>query len=326
MKNLHTEKDTISIGKDVFDIEIKELQRIKETLDIQFENAVNLIFQCKGRVVVTGVGKSGIIGHKISASLSSTGTHSFYMSAAEGLHGDLGMISSNDLVLAISNSGSSTEVVQIIPSIQIIGAKIIALTGNAESPLGKAADIILNVGVEREACPMNIAPTSSTTAQLLMGDALTVALIEKRGFKAANFAVYHPGGAIGRRLLTKVSDVMQPIEKVAVADKRDSLLDIVDKMTKKNLGIVCIIENRLVIGVITDGDIRNALHNNKERFFNMFALDIMTTNYKFISKEKMAIDALEIMEQNYRKLSAIPVLNFGKLEGLIRLHDVYDVK
>lgn len=326
MQTIQADKDIISIGKNVFDMEIKELLRIKETLDIQFENAVNTIFQCKGRVVVTGVGKSGIIGHKISASLSSTGTHSVYMNAAEGLHGDLGMINYNDIVLAISNSGSSAEVVQIIPSINTIGAKIIALTGNAASPLGKAADIILNVGVEKEACPMNIAPTSSTTAQLLMGDALTVALIEKRDFKPESFAVYHPGGALGRRLLTRVSGVMQPKEDVAVGYKEDSLLIIVDKLTRKNLGIVCIEENNNVIGVITDGDIRRALHNNKGNFFNMVASDIMTTKFRYISRDKMAIEALKIMEQSDRKISSIPVLNSGKLEGLVRIHDVYDVK
>jgi arabinose-5-phosphate isomerase len=326
MDTLVTEKDMVSIGKNVFDMEIRELLRIKESLDKEFEKAVNTIYQSKGRVVVTGVGKSGIIGHKISASLSSTGTHSVYMNAAEGLHGDLGMINYNDIVLAISNSGSSAEVIQLLPSIQTIGAKIIALTGNENSPLGKAADIILNIGVEKEACPMNIAPTSSTTATLLMGDALTVALIEKRDFKPENFAVYHPGGALGRRLLTRVSDVMQPKENVAVGTKSDSLLTVVDKLTRKNLGVVCIEENNKVIGIITDGDIRRALNNNKDNFFNMNASDIMTNKFRFISSDRMAIEALDIMEQNERKISSIPVLNAGELIGLVRIHDVYDVK
>lgn len=326
MQKVKANKDIISIGKNVFDMEINELLRIKETLGERFETAVNTIYECKGRVVVTGVGKSGLIGHKISASLSSTGTHSVYMNAAEGLHGDLGMINYNDIVLAISNSGFSSEVVQLLPSIKTIGAKVIALTGNANSPLGKAADIILNIEVEKEACPMNIAPTSSTTATLVMGDALTVALIEKRDFKPENFAVYHPGGALGRRLLTKVSDVMQPKENIAVANKEDSLLTIVDKLTRKNLGIVCIEENNKIIGIITDGDIRRTLSNSKAHFFNMSAGDIMTTNFRSITREKMAIEALEIMEQNESKISSIPVLDSGQLEGLVRIHDVYDVK
>jgi arabinose-5-phosphate isomerase len=326
LQTVIADKDIVSIGKNVFDLEIRELLRIKETLGKQFERAVNTIYESKGRVVVTGVGKSGIIGHKISASLSSTGTHSVYMNAAEGLHGDLGMINYNDIVLAISNSGSSSEVVQLLPSIKTIGAKVIALTGNENSPLGQAADIILNIGVEKEACPMNIAPTSSTTATLLMGDALTVALIEKRDFKPENFAVYHPGGALGRRLLTRVNDVMQPKENVAIGYKEDSLLTIVDKLTRKNLGVVCIEENNKIIGIITDGDIRRALHNNQERFFNMVACDVMTTKFRSITKDKMAIEALEIMEQNERKISSIPVLKSGELEGLVRIHDVYDVK
>lgn len=326
MQNLKTDKDILSIGKRVFDIEIEELLRIKENLNAEFEKAVNSILECKGRVVVTGVGKSGIIGHKISASLSSTGTHSVYMNSSEGLHGDLGMIHYNDLVLTISNSGSSPEVMQLIPSIKIIGAKIIALTGEVNSPLGKAADIVLNIKVEKEACPMNIAPTSSTTAALLMGDALTVALIEMRGFNPEKFAIYHPGGTLGRRLLTKVSHIMQPKVNVAVGSKEDSLLHIIDKLTRKNLGIVCIEENNKVIGIITDGDIRRTLNNKKERFFNMVAKDIMTTSFKYISNDKLALEALDIMEQKDKKITTLPVLKFGELEGIVRIHDVYEVK
>lgn len=326
MSTIKTVKDILSLGMNVFDLEIKELERVKQNLDVRFEEAVETIYNSNGRVVVTGVGKSGIIGHKISASLSSTGTFSIYMNSAEGLHGDLGMINYNDVVLAISNSGSSTEVVQLLPSIKKIGAKIIALTGNPDSPLGRVADIVLDTAVEKEACPMNIAPTSSTTAQLVMGDALTIALLEKRDFKPENFAVYHPGGALGKRLLTRVSDVMQPRENIAVASKGDSLLTIVDKLTRKNLGLVSIEENNKVVGIITDGDIRRALNLNQANFFKMSARDIMTEEFKFISKDKMAIEALEMMEKNQSKISSLLVLDSDKLEGLVRLHDVYDVK
>ncbi len=318
--------DIVAIGKNVFDIEIAELLKVKDKLDDDFKFAVKEILECSGRVVVTGVGKSGIIGRKIAASFSSVGTQSVYMSAAEGLHGDLGMINYIDIVLAISNSGSSDEVMQLIPSIKKIGAKIIALTGNPDSPLAKVSDIVLNIGVEKEACPMNIAPTSSTTATLLMGDALMVALIEKRGFTAEKFAIYHPGGALGRRLLTKVCDVMQPIENVAIATKDDTLLTIVDKLTKKNLGIVCIIENELVIGIITDGDIRRALHHYGADFFIKNAESIMTVKFKAIASEKLAIEALEIMENSNSKISSLPVIVSGHLKGLVRLHDVYDCK
>ena len=326
MPSTISNSEILNSAINVFDVEIEELQKIKSKLGVEFEEAVKAILECEGRVVVTGVGKSGIIGHKISASLSSTGTHSIYMNSAEGLHGDLGMINYNDIVLAISNSGSSSEVIQLLPSIKKIGAKIIALTGSKESILGEAADIVLNIGVEKEACPMNIAPTCSTTATLVMGDALTVALIKQLNFKPENFAVYHPGGALGRRLLTKVSDVMQKKENVAIGNKDDFLLTIVDKLTMKNLGIVCIEENGKIIGIITDGDIRRSLHQYKDSFFNMTAQEIMTTDFNYIEKNKMAIEALEIMEIGDKKISSIPVIQHGKLEGLVRLHDVYGVK
>lgn len=325
MLNIKDVKSILSIGRKVFDIEIQELLRIRGNLNIEFEKAVLCILECKGRVVVTGVGKSGIIGHKISASLSSTGTHSVYMNSAEGLHGDLGMINYNDVVLAISNSGSTSEVIQLIPSIKMIGAKIIALTGKIDSPLGRASDIILNIGVEKEACPMNIAPTSSTTATLVIGDALTVALIEMREFKPENFAVYHPGGSLGRRLLTMVSDVMQLKENVAVGKKNESLLRIVDRLTEKNLGIVCIEENNKVIGIITDGDIRRTLHKFKDRFFSMMASDIMTINFRYTSKDIRAIDVLEIMELEGKKVSCLPVLESQELVGVVKVHDVYKI-
>lgn len=324
MVNNYKKENIVSIGREVFDIEISELLKVKKSLSSSFENAVSFIKDCKGKVVVTGIGKSGIIGHKISASLASTGTHSIYMNAAEGLHGDLGMINSDDIVIAISNSGNSTEVIQLLPSIKTIGSKIIAITGHLDSTLAKTADVVLNTGVEREACPMNIAPTSSTTATLVMGDALTVALTHLNNFKPEKFAIYHPGGTLGRKLLTRVEDVMQLKENVATANKTDSLLLIVDKLTRKNLGIVCVLDHQKVIGIITDGDIRRCLNNHREGFFNMNASDIMSINFKSVTKNLMVYEALNLMENNEFKISSMPVLNNGELEGVIRLHDLYD--
>ena len=200
--------DSINIAKEVFDLEMIELDKVKSKINEEFARIVELIFESKGRVIVTGIGKSGIIGKKIAASLASTGTNSFFMHSAEALHGDLGMVYRDDIVIAISNSGSSQEVLDILPSIKRIGATLIAMTGNRNSILAKEAEYVLDIGIENEACPLDLAPTSSTTATLVMGDALTVALIKRRDFKPEKFALYHPGGALGRRLLTSIKDLM----------------------------------------------------------------------------------------------------------------------
>lgn len=314
----------VEIGKKTFDIELSELFKVRDNIDVNFEQAVLSLSECRGKVVVTGIGKSGIIGHKISASLASTGTHSIYMNAAEGLHGDLGMINQDDIVIAISNSGSSTEVIQLIPSLKHIGVKIIAITGQTNSALAKSADIVLNNYVDNEACPMNFAPTSSTTATLVLGDALTVALIHLKKFKPRDFAIYHPGGTLGKQLITKVSDLMQPRENIALAHKSDSLLLVVDKLTRKNLGVVCIEENDKLIGIITDGDIRRCLNTYKEDFFKMSAIDIMTKDYRYISKNKLVYEALNMMEKEFLKISLIPVIDDDKFIGVIRMHDIYN--
>lgn len=317
--------DALEFGKEVFDIQIEELKKVKEKLGNELEEAAKLIFNSKGKVVITGIGKSGIIGKKIAATLASTGTYSTFMNSAEGLHGDLGMIHPRDIVLAISNSGNSDEVVNIIPSINKIGAKIIAMTGNKESKLGKAADIVLNIGVDREACPMNIAPTCSTTATLVMGDTLATVLIKMRNFQPENFAVYHPGGSLGRRLLTKVKDVMHSDTNLAIITSEASIEEVIVKMGEKKLGIVCIVEDGKLRGIITEGDIRRAL-SNKEEFFTYKAKDIMIENFTSITEEKMAIDALELMEERENQISALPVIGEEKLLGVVRLHDVLSVR
>lgn len=317
--------DILNYAKSIFDQEIEELIKIKNRMGKEIEEVVKLIYNTRGKVVITGVGKSGHIGKKLAATLASTGTLSIFMHAAEGLHGDLGMVHKDDIVIAISNSGSSDEVLSILPSIKKIGARLVAMTGNKTSPLALESDVILDIGVESEACPMNLAPTCSTTATLVMGDAIASTLIKVRDFKPENFALYHPGGSLGRRLLLKVKDLMHKEEKVAQGKKEDMVYDLVVKMTEKNLGAVCIVENEKVIGIITEGDIRRALQN-KEKFFEFKAEEIMTENFIWVKEDELAIDALDMMENKGVKVYQIPVLNEDrKLLGLIRLHDLVSI-
>ena len=287
-------------------------------------DVVNIILESKGKVVVTGIGKSGLIGKKIAATLASTGTYAVFMNSAEGLHGDLGMISKDDVVLAISNSGNSDEIVAILPSIKKIGAKIVAMTGNRNSKLGRAADKILNIGVKREGCPLNLAPMSSTTSTLVMGDALAAILIKMRDFKPENFALYHPGGSLGKRLLMRVSDVMHKDDKIPFCDKESSIDNVILVMTEKRLGAVCVMNGDLMVGIITEGDIRRAL-KRKEEFFNLKAKDIMTRNFTRVSEDSMAIDALELMENRESQISVLPVFKDVKLVGIVRVHDLLNV-
>ena len=316
--------DIIKYAKKIFDIEIEELKKVRDRISEEMVEAANIILASKGKVVITGIGKSGLIGKKIAATMASTGTYAVFMNSAEGLHGDLGMIHPDDVVIAISNSGSSDEVASILPSIKKIGAHLIAMTGNANSVLGRAADCILDIGVEEEACPLNLAPTSSTTATLVMGDALSTVLIELRQFKPENFAVYHPGGSLGRRLLMKVKDVMHAGDEVAVCHENDSVDEVLMNMTAKRLGAVCVVEEGNMIGLITEGDIRRALQK-REEFFGYKAVDIMTSTFTSISEEKMAIDALDLMENRESQISVLPVLDGKKLVGLVRIHDLLHV-
>jgi arabinose-5-phosphate isomerase len=313
--------DIVSYAKEIFDIEIEELKKVRDKLGKEIEQAVRLIYESKGKVVVTGIGKSGIIGKKIAATLASTGTLSIFMNSAEGLHGDLGMIDSEDVVLAISNSGNSDEVLSILPSIKKIGAKIIAMTGNCNSSLGKEADVVLDVRVDKEACPMNLAPTCSTTTTLVMGDALASALIKIRDFKPENFALYHPGGSLGRRLLTKVSDIMHDNGELAIVGPDESIDTLIVEMTNKRLGAVCILDGEKLIGIITEGDIRRALMD-REKFFSYKARDIMTKTFTSIEKDKLAIDAMAVMENRESQISVLPVVEGNKLLGMIRIHDL----
>lgn len=314
----------INYAKTIFDDEIKELQKVRDKIGTEMEVAVDLILNSTGKVVVTGIGKSGLIGKKIAATLASTGTYAIFMNSAEGLHGDLGMISSQDIVIAISNSGNSDEIVSLLPSINKIGAPIIAMTGNPNSKLGKASDCILNIGVSREGCPINLAPMSSTTSTLVMGDALAAILIKRRNFQPENFAIYHPGGSLGKRLLMRVQDIMKKDENLPLCDKDTPINDVILTMTQKRLGAVCVLNADLMVGIITEGDIRRALMQ-REKFFDMKAQDIMTRNFIRVAPTDMAIDALTLMENRDSQISVLPVINDTDLVGLVRVHDLLNV-
>ena len=314
--------DIKKIAQDLFDKEICELEKVKSKISDSMKVVVDLIINSKGKVVITGIGKSGIIGKKIAATLASTGTLAVFMNSAEGLHGDLGMINKDDIVIAISNSGNSDEVISIIPSIKKIGATLIAMTGNKNSKLGKEAKAILDVGVDKEGCPLNLAPMSSATSTLVMGDALAAVLIHVRNFKPENFAVYHPGGSLGRRLLMKVKDIMH--KDLPIVELESDMDTVIMTMTKKRLGVVCIEDNNQLVGIITEGDIRRAL-KMRDKFFTLKAEDIMTKNYTFATEDIMALDALELMENRESQISVLPVLLNKEVVGVVRIHDLLNV-
>ena len=316
--------DTISAAKELFNSEIRELERVRDKIDENIEKVVELILNSKGKVVITGIGKSGLIGKKIASTLASTGTHAIFMNSAEGLHGDLGMISAGDVVIAISNSGNSEEVLSLLPSIKRIGAALVAMTGNKNSPLGREAKYILNIGIEKEGCPLNLAPMASATSTLVMGDALAAILIKRRNFKPENFAVYHPGGTLGRRLLMKVKDVMHGGDRLPLVSYNSTVDELILTMTKKRLGAVCVMDDERMVGIITEGDLRRALAH-KEKFFAMKAEDIMTRNFTQVDENIMAIEALDVMENRESQISVLPVMKDGKLTGIVRVHDLLNV-
>ena len=321
------DQEIIEIAKNIYDTEIKSLELRMNKLSENFVKVVRKIYDCKGKVVVTGIGKTGIIGKKISATFASTGTTSIFMNSTEGLHGDLGIINPEDIVLAISNSGESDEILAIMPAIKNIGAYIIAMTGNINSRLAKASDLYINTHVEEEGCPINLAPMSSTTNALVMGDALAGCLMKLRNFSPQNFAMYHPGGSLGRKLLTRVGNLMKTGEALALCKADTSMEDIVILMSEKKLGVVCVMndENSVLVGIITEGDIRRAL-SHKEEFFKLKAKDIMTTKYTKVDKEEMATQALSIMEDRPHQINVLPVFDKEEFVGVIRIHDLLKVR
>ena len=283
-----------------------------------FADATQLIYNSKGRVIITGIGKSAIIANKIVATLNSTGTPAIFMHAADAIHGDLGLILEDDVVICISKSGNTPEIKVLVPLIKSAKNKMIAITGNTESFLGLHADFVLNAYVEKEACPNNLAPTTSTTAQLVIGDALAVCLLELRGFSSNDFAKYHPGGALGKKLYLRVLDISSVNEKPKVL-ANTSIKDVIIEITEKMLGVTAVIEHDKIIGIITDGDLRRML-SQVDDFSGLTAKDIMSANPKRIETEAMAIDALEVMETN--EISQLLVEENGTYAGVVHLHDL----
>jgi arabinose-5-phosphate isomerase len=315
-------ENLIEIAKNVLSIEAESLQALKEKINEDFLKAVEIIHNSKGRVVVTGMGKSGLVGRKIAATLASTGTPSFFMHPAEASHGDLGMVTEDDVVIAISNSGETDEVLKLIPYLKYFNVKIIALTGNPQSTLAKQADAVLDVSVKEEACPFGFIPTASTTATLAMGDALAVALIMRNGFKKEDFAFFHPGGSLGKRMLTKVKELMHTGDELPVSYPDTVMLDAVLEISSKRLGVVVIVnENKKILGIITDGDVRRGVQRYGKELFELKASQIMTINPKTINEEELAAVALSTM-QKYSITSLVVPDSEGTLKGLIHIHDI----
>ncbi len=317
--NLLKNKNTIiENAKQTILIESKAIANLVNFLDEDFENAVNFIHHSKGRVIVTGIGKSANIATKIVATLNSTGTPAIFMHAADAIHGDLGIIQENDVVVCISKSGNTPEIKVLLPLIKNYGNKIIAITGNPESFLATNADFMLNSFVEKEADPNNLAPTSSTTAQLVMGDALAICLLKLNNFSSKDFAKYHPGGALGKKLYLRVSDLIGKNEMPQVSPTTP-IKDVIIEISKKRLGTTAVVENNKIVGIITDGDLRRMLTNSPD-ISNLVAKNIMGKNPKTINVDAMAIEALETMENN--KISQILVEDKSVYIGVVHLHDL----
>lgn len=314
--------DAIEIAKEVFEIESKTILDLCDNLDEGFNKAIELILSIKGRCVVSGMGKSGHIGAKIAATLASTGTPSFFMHPGEALHGDLGMLTSEDVLLAISNSGETEEVLKLIPVIKKRKIPLIVLAGNQNSTLAKQADIFINIAVKKEACPLQLAPTSSTTATLAMGDAIAVALMRARKFRPDDFALFHPGGSLGRKLLTRVGDLMVS-NNLPIVSPESEFNELVDVMTSGKLGLCIVLENEKLVGIITDGDLRRALRANDKPRFDFKAKEIMSESPKTIESSAMASEAEELMLKY--KIKEIVVTQDEKIVGIIQLYAIGNV-
>lgn len=314
--------DAISSAREVLDIEAHAIEALKDHLDSKFARAIEIVMNCRGRVVVCGIGKSGHVGRKIASTLASTGTPAFFVHAAEASHGDLGMIARDDVFIAISNSGESAELLVIVPLIKRRGAKLIALTGRLDSTLGMEADVSLYAGAAKEACPLNLAPTASTTAALALGDAMAVALMKARGFNDRDFADSHPGGKLGRQLLTHVRDVMRTGASLPLVAHSASLSDALLEMTRGRMGITAILDDdKRVIGIFTDGDLRRALPNIRD-FHGTRIAEIMTRAPRTIQAERLAVEAVQIMEQ-YKVNHLLVVDPEQHLLGALNMHDLF---
>ncbi|KVQ67138.1 arabinose 5-phosphate isomerase KdsD [Burkholderia territorii] len=315
----------LALARDVLDIEADAVRALRDQLDGDFVQAVALLLGCRGRVVVSGIGKSGHIARKIAATLASTGTPAFFVHPAEASHGDLGMVTSDDVFIGISYSGESEELVAILPLVKRIGAKLIAITGRAESSLGTLADVNLNAAVSKEACPLNLAPTASTTAALALGDALAVAVLDARGFGSEDFARSHPGGALGRRLLTHVRDVMRSGDDIPRVGLDATLSDALFQITAKRLGMTAVVgADGRVAGIFTDGDLRRVLARDGD-FRTLPIVDVMTREPRTIGPDHLAVEAVELMERHRINQMLVVDAN-GVLIGALNMHDLFSKK
>lgn len=309
-------------GKMVFNIEIEALEKTRDSLDYTFIQILDLVTKCTGKVIITGMGKPGHIASKIAATFSSLGTQSFFLHPGEAMHGDLGMISQNDLVLAISYSGESDEIVNIIPAIKMIGAKLIGITGNGESTLARAADITHVFPPFQEACHLGLAPTSSTTAALCFGDALAIVASERYGFQDSDFGKIHPAGALGKKLIMRVSDVMIKTEETAIIAPDCSLKEAIVAMSKKGLTIVTALSGKKISGILTDGDLRRLLESGADIYSLPFA-NVMTKEPFIVTEDDMAVDALKILRDH--RFTALPVINEdGDYQGIVTVHSIIE--
>ncbi|MDP7555685.1 MAG: KpsF/GutQ family sugar-phosphate isomerase [Nitrospinota bacterium] len=312
----------IEKAKQVLKIESEAIQALINRIDDTFVKTVELLDKCKGRVVITGIGKSGIVGKKISATLASIGVPSIFLHAADGTHGDLGMITSNDMVIAISNSGESEEVLNLLPAIKRFNVTLVSMTGNVSSTLAKKSNIVLNISVKEEACPLGLVPTASTTATMALGDALAMALLDKRGFKEKDFAVLHPGGSLGKKLLIQVDDLMHIGSNIPIINKDAPLKDVIMEISSKKLGMAIVVnQDDKVLGIITDGDLRRLMEKKEKDIFKTTAEEMMSTNPKTIEKNALAARALQIMEKH--SITSLIITNGSKgPTGIIHLHDI----
>jgi len=312
--------NAIEIAKEVFKIESKEVRNLSNLLTEDFQKAINLILNSSGKLIISGMGKSGIIGKKIAASLASTGTPSFFLHPGEAYHGDLGMVEKEDVVLLISNSGETDEVLKLIPYLRNQGNQTISMSQNPNSTLAENTTYHLNIAVSQEACPLQLAPTSSTTTTLVMGDALVVALMKTRGFLERDFAKYHPGGALGKKLLTQIKDVMKT-DDLPVCNENTKIKDIIHIITSGMCGLAVVLKYEKIYGVITDGDIRRAMEERQETFFSLVASDIMTINPKVISQNEGLTSAEEMMNKNQIN-SLIVTKSNSQLSGVVQIHNL----
>lgn len=317
-------KEIIKTGKDVIRIEAEAVANLENEIDEDFVNAVETIFHCKGRVVLTGMGKSGLIARKIVATLNSTGTASIFLHPTDALHGDLGMVRGEDVVILISKSGESEELINLLPMFKRLGVKMIAMCGNRNSKLAKECDIFLSIAVKEEACPYDLAPTASTTATLALGDALSVALLHKRNFTQEDFAMLHPGGSLGKRLSLKIKEIMITGDRIPKVFEETSLKDVIFEITSKRLGTTTVVDEKgFLTGIITDGDLRRLLERTMD-LKGLKASDVMTRNPKVIKEDYLASFALQQME-NFKITSLIVVDDSNRPIGIVHLHDLINL-